>query len=43
LPLEISLNDKSTYINLGDWITHYTYGVFDGKTLSLKHWKSADD
>ena len=43
LPLEISLNDKSTYINLGDWITHYTYGVFDGNTLLLKHWKSADD
>ena len=43
LPLQISLNDKSTYINLGDWITHYTYGVFDGKTFSLKHWKSIDD
>jgi UDP-2,3-diacylglucosamine hydrolase len=41
--LEISLNDRSTYINLGDWITQYTYGVFDGKILSLKHWKSADD
>jgi UDP-2,3-diacylglucosamine hydrolase len=43
LPLEISLNEKSTYINLGDWISHYTYGIFDGKTLSLKHWKKADD
>ena len=43
LPLEISLNQQSTYINLGDWITHFTYGVFDGKKLSLKHWKAADD
>ncbi|MED5363269.1 MAG: UDP-2,3-diacylglucosamine diphosphatase, partial [Bacteroidota bacterium] len=43
LPLEISLNPKSTYINIGDWITHYTYGVFDGLKLSLKHWKPTDD
>ncbi|MBT6251681.1 MAG: UDP-2,3-diacylglucosamine diphosphatase, partial [Flavobacteriaceae bacterium] len=37
LPLEISLNEKSTYINVGDWISHYTYAIFDGRTLSLKH------
>ncbi len=36
LPLEIDLNDKSRYVNLGDWIHYYTYGEFDGKTLSLK-------
>ena len=36
LPLEIELNEKSKYINLGDWISHYTYGEFDGQRLSLK-------
>lgn len=36
LPLEINLNDTSKYINLGDWITYYTYGVFDGETMKLK-------
>lgn len=36
LPLEIQLNEKSTYINLGDWIQHYTYAVFDGENLQLK-------
>lgn len=36
LPLEINLNDNSKYTNLGDWITYYTYGVFDGETMSLK-------
>ena len=36
LPLDIKLTEKSTYINLGDWISYYTYGVFDGKTLSLE-------
>lgn len=36
LPLEIQLNEKSKYINLGDWIQYYTYGVFDGNTFELK-------
>lgn len=36
LPLDIDLGNHSKYINLGDWITYYTYGVFDGNTLKLK-------
>lgn len=36
LPLEIDLNENSKYINLGDWIQYYTYGVFDGKNIELK-------
>ncbi|SDB61146.1 UDP-2,3-diacylglucosamine hydrolase [Flavobacteriaceae bacterium MAR_2010_188] len=36
LPLEIKLNDSSTYINLGDWIKYYTYAEFDGSQLRLK-------
>ncbi|WP_179334393.1 UDP-2,3-diacylglucosamine diphosphatase [Winogradskyella costae] len=36
LPLEIQLNETSKYINLGDWIQYYTYGVFDGKNFELK-------
>ncbi|GGW24696.1 UDP-2,3-diacylglucosamine diphosphatase [Arenibacter certesii] len=36
LPLEIQLNEKSTYINLGDWITYFTYGVFQDNKLSLE-------
>ena len=39
LPLEIQLNDSSSYVNLGDWVGHYTYGIFDGKALSLKPFK----
>ncbi|MBM1105063.1 UDP-2,3-diacylglucosamine diphosphatase [Aurantibacter crassamenti] len=35
LPLEIDLNGKSKYTNLGDWISYYTYAVFDGTELSL--------
>ncbi|WP_198679955.1 UDP-2,3-diacylglucosamine diphosphatase [Aureibaculum luteum] len=36
LPMEIEVGDNSKYINLGDWINHLTYGVFDGDTIELK-------
>lgn len=36
LPLEIAVGKNSTYINMGDWITHFTYAVFDGERLELK-------
>ena len=36
LPLEIDLGNNSKYINLGDWISYYTYGVFDGENFELK-------
>jgi len=36
LPLEIELNASSKYVNLGDWISYFTYGVFDGESMTLK-------
>ena len=39
IPLKISLNDKSTFINLGDWITNFSYGVFDGKEFKVLKYK----
>ena len=41
LPMEIELNEKSKYINLGDWIGSFTYGVFDGTKMDLKVYKDA--
>ena len=38
LPLTIDLNEQSKYVNLGDWLSYYTYGVFDGQNLSLKEY-----
>jgi UDP-2,3-diacylglucosamine hydrolase len=35
IPLEIKLSSNSTYINLGDWITHFSYAVFDGRQVLL--------
>lgn len=39
MPLEIPIKDTSAYINLGDWITYFTYGVFDGKKMTLETYK----
>jgi len=36
LPMDIRLNETSRYINLGEWIHYTTYGVFDGKELTLE-------
>lgn len=40
LPLDISLQPDSRYINLGDWIRYNTYAVFDGERLSLVRYES---
>jgi UDP-2,3-diacylglucosamine hydrolase len=34
-PIEVKLNDSSTYINLGEWISHNTYSKFNGKTILI--------
>jgi UDP-2,3-diacylglucosamine hydrolase len=39
LPMQIKVGENSTYINLGDWIGYFTYGVFDGETFDLKEYK----
>ncbi len=36
LPLEIDINQNSKYTNTGDWITHFTYAVFEDQNLTLK-------
>ena len=36
LPMQIDLNKNSKYVNTGDWISHFTYAVFDGDELSLQ-------
>ena len=36
LPMVIKVGHNSKYINTGDWITHFTYAVFNGTSLALK-------
>jgi UDP-2,3-diacylglucosamine hydrolase len=38
LPIDHRLTDRSTYVNLGDWIKYFTYAEFDGNTVALKTW-----
>lgn len=39
--VDYPLDEKSRYINLGDWMHHYTYGVFDGNDFQLKKYTAA--
>lgn len=36
LPLDLDVDGKARYINLGEWINYHTYAVFDGEKLELK-------
>lgn len=35
------INDKSSFVLLGDWINFYSYGIFDGEKFELKNYKDA--
>ena len=43
LPLDIQLTANSRYINLGDWIRYFTYGVFDGEEMKLCYYKRENE
>lgn len=35
---DLKLNDSSRMIILGDWITNFSYGVWDGKEFVIRRW-----
>jgi len=39
LPLDIQLNERSRYVNLGEWVNYNTYAVFDGESLVLEYFE----
>ena len=39
-PMDVSLMNNSRMIILGDWISNYTYAVFDGTDINLKYFKN---
>lgn len=41
LPVDVAVGESSRYINLGDWIVHFTYAVFDGHQLELRAYTPA--
>ncbi len=42
LPIDFRLTSNSRYINLGDWISFYTYAVFDGNDIQLLSYQHND-
>jgi UDP-2,3-diacylglucosamine hydrolase len=36
LPFDEPLNDRARIVVLGDWLTHFSYAVFDGEKLEIK-------
>jgi UDP-2,3-diacylglucosamine hydrolase len=38
LPLDLTVGENSRYINLGDWISDFTYAIFDGSKLTLEEY-----
>jgi len=42
LPIDFNLPKNTRYINIGDWITYFSYGVFDGKTFELRYFEKKD-
>lgn len=41
LVLDIPLDNNSRFINLGDWLTSFTYAEFDGERFEIKQYKHA--
>lgn len=39
LPLDLPIEPGGRYINLGDWIQHFTYGVLEAGDFTLRRWK----
>ena len=40
--LEYPLSENSVYYNLGDWITYYSYAVFDGREVKLENFRAKE-
>jgi UDP-2,3-diacylglucosamine hydrolase len=38
-PTKYALTEKAYLLNLGDWITHFSYAEFDGQDATVKHWE----
>lgn len=42
LPIDFTINEKSRYINLGEWINYDSYAVFDGLNTELKYYTPSE-
>jgi len=37
----IHTRDGHTFISLGDWMRHYSFGYFDGERMTLNYWRNS--
>lgn len=37
IPLCLKIAEASTFVNLGDWMNHFSYAVFDGEKVEVKY------
>ena len=42
-PLEIPISENCQYINLGDWISHFSYAILSNGKIELKKYKSKNE
>lgn len=40
LPMDVPVDEQSKYVNLGEWVHHFTYAVYDGTELKLQTFES---
>ncbi len=43
IPIELKLKENCTFINLGDWLNHFTYAEFDGNNIKLKYFLNHEE
>ncbi len=41
VPVIININESAKFINLGDWVLHFTYGIYNGNNFELKTYKNS--
>jgi UDP-2,3-diacylglucosamine hydrolase len=39
LPIEHQLNENSKYVNIGDWINYFSYGVLENDQFELRYFE----
>jgi UDP-2,3-diacylglucosamine hydrolase len=42
VPTHIKVSEKASCIILGDWVTPFTYGKFDGKSFDIKYFEQSE-
>lgn len=40
LPLELPVGSSSRYFNLGEWVTQFTYGIYNGSSFEIKKFEN---